>query len=231
MKNFAVKKPIVFELILIVVSFILTVVASVPLQFFYFSTELTMALARIAVGCLLFVIFLYCFRIDRQFSGILIALPGLLFVIWNIVNHFLTGGQMNTPDLEMIILAAAPAVLEEVLFREIFIYHLKENGMKSLMIVLISAAIFALVHITNAVNGNLVQAMIQVGYAFVIGLVFGAIYTRTDDLLSLVILHGAIDLSARIFTGGSVASAFVFIIFIVLLIIEAAYAIWLTIKE
>ena len=36
MKNFAVRKPIVFELILIIVSFILTVIASLPFQILYF---------------------------------------------------------------------------------------------------------------------------------------------------------------------------------------------------
>lgn len=231
MKNFAVRKPIVFELILIIVSFILTVIASLPFQILYFPVELTMALARIIVGCLLFVVFLYCFKKDRQFSSIAIALPALLFVIWNIANHFMTGGTFNAPDLETIILAAAPAVLEEVLFRDIFIYHLKENGMKPLMIAVISALLFALSHLSNAINGNLLQALIQTVYAFVIGFVFGTVYTKTDDLMTLILIHGAIDLSSRIFESAAVTPVYVIVLFIILLILETAYALWLSLKK
>lgn len=231
MRNFAVRKPIVFELMLIVISFVLTVVASIPFQVFYFPNEFSMALARIVVGCLLFVIFFYCFRKDRQLSSFPIILPGLLFVIWNIVNYLMTGGQINAPDLEMIIMAAAAAIFEEVLFREIFICHLKENGMKPLMIVLVSATVFALIHLTNAVNGKMLQTLVQVAYSFVIGLVLGAVYTRTDDLFTLILLHGAIDLSSRIFVSNASTPIHVLILFAVLLIFETAYALWLTNKD
>ena len=231
MKNFAVKQPIVFEVILLVVSFILSIIFIAIFQTLYFSLETTTAIARIAVGILLFIVFLYCFKLKKQFSSFPIILPALLFVVWNIANHFMSNGTLNSFDEFMFIEAAAPAILEEVLFREIFIYHLKENGQKPLMVTLISAAFFAIVHLTNAVGANLLQTLVQVGYSFVVGLVFGAIYTRSDDLFSLMIVHGAIDLSNRIFSAGSTTPYYVFVPFILLLVFETYYAIRLVSKE
>ena len=225
MKKYALKHPVIFEIILIVASLVITVAVSIPLQVFYLSNELTMAFARIITGGALFIVFLYCFNPRKQFSSFPIILPGFLFALWNVANCFMSSGNIEVPTIEMFIQAIAPAVFEEVIFREIFIYHLKENGQNQLMCTLISAAVFSLIHLTNAVGASMIQTFIQVGYAFVIGLVFGAIYTKSDDLISLIIVHCSIDLTSRIFTSGNAASLLVLIPFILLLIGETVYAI------
>ena len=231
MKKYAIKHPIIFELILVVVSLVLTVAVSILLQFLYLSNEITMALARIVAGGVLFIVFLYCFKPKKQFSSFPTVLPGLLFAVWNIANCFMSDGHIEPFSIETLIQAIAPAIFEEVIFREIFIYHLKENGQSPLMCTIISALVFGLVHLTNVVGASLIQTLIQVGYAIVVGLVFGAIYTRSDDLIFLIIVHCLIDLSSRIFVGGTVASYLVFIPFFILLIGESIYAIKLVSKD
>lgn len=68
---------------------------------------------------------------------------------------------------------------------------------------LIPALFFGLIHMTNAVNGDIPQALVQTGYSIVVGLVFGAIYIRSGDLISVMIAHAAIDITNRVFVASS----------------------------
>lgn len=99
--------------------------------------------------------------------------------------------------------------------------------MKPLTMMLASGIIFGLVHLTNAVAQPLPQILLQTGYSMVVGITFAAIYLRSEDLISLIIAHGAIDITNRVFTGGSSTPGYAFILFGVMLIIEAAYAFYL----
>ena len=151
-------------------------------------------------------------------------LPALGFALWNVANHFLTKGDFNPLTTEILILGLAPAIFEEVVFRGIFIDNLKKSGKSDMAALLISALFFGLIHMTNAVNGNIPQALVQTGYSIVVGLVFGAIYIRTGDLLSVMIAHAAIDITNQIFAAASNTPVPLIIAFIVVLAAEAAYA-------
>ena len=63
--------------------------------------------------------------------------------------------------------------------------------------------------------------------AFVLALIFGAIYIRTGDLCSVILSHAAIDITNRMFMDSSTTPVPVIAAFIVLLAAEAAYAFWL----
>ena len=89
---------------------------------------------------------------------------------------------------------------------------------------LIPALFFGLIHMTNAVNGDIPQALVQTGYSIVVGLVFGAIYIRSGDLISVMIAHAAIDITNRVFVASSHTPVPVIIAFLVMLAVEAAYA-------
>ena len=72
--------------------------------------------------------------------------------------------------------------------------------------------------------GDIAQALVQTGYAVVVGLVFGAIYIRTGDLFSVIFAHAAMDITNRVFGSASVTPNLVIIAFVALLAIEAVYA-------
>ena len=210
--------------------FILAIVFSFVGQVMYFPNDVNMAIGRILAACLLFIVFIRCFQVKKQFSGFVMMLPALLFAIWNVFNHIVTNGEYGAVDYA-IILGIAPALFEEVLFREIFIHNLKSSGQKPLATLLISALVFGAIHLTNIVGMAPAQVLVQVGYSVVVGLVFGAIYIKSDDLISVVMAHAAIDITGKIFLSASEATIPMLIAFVILLLGEAAYAFWLLLKD
>ena len=79
--------------------------------------------------------------------------------------------------LFLVAIAFVPAVLEEVFFREAIISYAKPHG--KVFAVLLSGGLFALAH------ANLSQGL----FAFVIGLLWGAIYLQTGDIRLTIFLH------------------------------------------
>ena len=183
-----------------------------------------MAIGRILAGILMLLVFRRCFDFSKQFKGFVVMLPALVFALWNIANHFITKGDFNPFTLEVLILGLASAIFEEVIFRGIFIHNLKAAGRSDMAALTIPALLFGVIHLTNAVNGDILQALVQTGYAVVVGLVFGAIYIRTGDLFSVILAHAAIDITNRIFMGAAITPVPVIIAFIVMLAIMALYA-------
>ena len=231
MKQFAEKKPIIFEILLIVAAFVLALAIGIPCQLVGIENELSMGVGRILAGIMLLILFRHCFDRTRQFKGLVVMLPALAFALWNIANHFITKGDFNPLTTEILILGLAPAVFEEVVFRGIFIHNLKVSGKSDMAVLLIPALIFGLIHLTNAVNGDIAQALVQTGYAVVVGLVFGAIYIRTGDLFSVILAHAAVDITNRVFGSADVTPTPVVIAFVALLVIMAVYAFRLVAKE
>ena len=230
MKTFAEKRPILFEIILIIAAFVLALAFGIPCQLIGIENEMGMAIGRILAGIVLLIIFRNCLSRGKQFSGIVVMLPALLFALWNVANHFMTKGEFHPLTAEILILGLAPAIFEEVVFRGIFIHNLKASGKSDMAALLIPALIFGLIHLTNAVNGDITQALVQTGYAVVVGLVFGAIFIRTGDLFSVIIAHAAIDITNRVFMGADTTPTPVVIAFVVLLALEAVYAFLLVSK-
>ncbi len=224
MKKFAVRSPVIFEIVLIIAAFALALAFGLCCRMAGIEDELGMAIGRILAGIVLLIVFRSCLKDGKPFSGLIIMLPALVFALWNIAIHFITKGDFNPLTTDILILGLAPAIFEEVVFRGIFIHNLRESGKSDMAALIIPALIFGLVHLTNAVNGEILQALVQTGYAVVVGLVFGAIYIRTGDLFSVILAHAAIDITNRVFAGNIVDSVPVIAAFIVLLALEAAYA-------
>ena len=231
MNKFAESKPILFEILLIIAAFILAIIFGLAGQLIGIENEMGMAIGRILAGILLLLVFARCIDWSRQFRGVVFMLPAFLFAVWNIANHFITKGDFNPLSTEILILGIALAIFEEVIFRGIFIHNLKASGKSDMAALLIPAFIFGLIHLTNAVNGDIAQALVQTGYAIVIGLVFGAIYIRTGDLVSVIIAHAVIDITNRVFGGADVTSKALIIAFGIFLALETVYAFWLVLKN
>lgn len=71
------------------------------------------------------------------------------------------------------------ALVEELLFRGAIQGYLLQKGMKPLHTILISSAIFGLIHMNP----------IQIPFAFAVGLIFGWLYYRTGSLVPGIIGH------------------------------------------
>ncbi len=234
MKRFAAKRPILFELFLFIAAMAAALFFSLIGQLLNYPNEPSVAAGRILAGILLFLLFRYCFRQDRPFAGLRWMLPALLFVLWNLLYHLLAGvqmlpaGQLGLP----ILLALAPAVFEEILFRGIFLHHLAENGKSPMAALWISAIFFGLVHLTNIAGMDPADVLVQAAYALVVGLVFGAVYLKSRDILSVILAHALIDFSNQLFVSSPGESSVpMLIVFVLLLLAEAFYALRITPKK
>lgn len=230
MKDFLKKNPIAFTMALFVASMLAVVLLMLPLLLVGLPSEAATALARIAVGVLLMVVFRDRIAWGRSFSGLVLALPVLAIVIWNLVYNLLGGCELIalTAIGGALLLGFAPAVFEETIFRGVGIDALRRGGISDRDTLLVSATLFSLVHLTNAVGMDLASVLVQVAYALVVGLVLGAIYLISGDFLTVVCAHAAIDVSNQVFvTTPTTSSWFAIGLFCVLLVAEAAYACWL----
>ena len=227
-----VRHPIVFQVMVFIAAIILALVFSVVARMVCSAgavdNNIHTAVGRLLAGGLLFLVFIRCFNLKKQLSGFVVMLPALLFAAWNIILHFTTGGGHAENTTYVFILGLAPAVFEEVLCRGIFIHNLKANGRRPMSVLLISAFFFGIVHMTNLGGGqHIINVMIQTGYAVVVGLVFGAIYIKTDDLISVIIAHAVIDISSKMFPNGEIAILPGCVGLMVVLAVETWYAFWL----
>ena len=227
---FGEKHPILFEIILFVVSFIAAALFTVVGSVFYLPSEISSSIGRIIVGLLLILFYMRAFKGNSFTKGFVSVLPALLFVVWNFYYNLSAGKQFGDIPAT-VITALAPAIYEEVVFRGIFLYNLKKHGYSDMSALLVSAAFFAAVHLTNIAGMAPALVALQVGYSFVIGMVFAAIYLKNRSLLQIILVHFLIDFSTQVFAAGSdSASSVQIILFAVLLALEAIYALFLVKK-
>ena len=233
MNSFSAKHPVIFGIILIVAAFVVTGVLTALTTAVGFSTEGGTVIGRIIVAAVLILLFHACFHWDKSFSGIALAWPVLIVVAWNIVYHLMEGaGFVAASAIPGAILAGlAPGLFEEVIFRGIIIDRLRASGKGVWYSLIVSALLFALVHLTNIVGMSLANVLVQVTYSLVIGLFLGAVYLASDDIAAVILAHASIDISNQIFaTSPNVSSAVMVVVFLIVLAVLAVYALMLARK-
>lgn len=101
------------------------------------------------------------------------------------------------PTLKTVLLACTAGVIEEVISRvlpiSIMMRKYIHNG-NYLITLFLPAAIFGIVHLTNALAGqSLEMTIFQIVSAFFAGIFFAAIYLRTASIVPTMIIHGIHD--------------------------------------
>ena len=233
MNSFSSKHPVIFGIILTVAAFVVTGVLTALTTAVGFSTEGGTVIGRIVVAAVLILLFHACFHWDKSFSGIALAWPVLIVVAWNIVYHLMEGaGFVAASAIPGAILAGlAPGLFEEVIFRGIIIDRLLASGKGVWYSLIVSALLFALVHLTNIVGMSLANVLVQVAYSLVIGLFLSAVYLASDDIAAVILAHASIDISNQIFaTSPNVSSAVMVVVFLIVLAVLAVYALMLARK-
>lgn len=224
MKVISEKHPIIFEIILFVIAVLLSSVAAIVFNVFGCNNDVSVSISRILIGIAFIAVFHRNFKFGNSFTGLALMLPALLLAIYKIPYHFISGG--GTPKgitASVLLIGLAPAVFEEVLFRGIFISNLKKRFDNPTAIVLISAVVFSLVHLTNMGGMNIMSVFLQLIMALVAGVVYGAIYLYTSDLISVILAHFAVDVLGGIFYGGDTTPYYFLFILAAILICETVY--------
>ena len=224
------KKPILFEIVLVVLAFLAAGVFSVVGNILNLHPDLSASVGRFVVGVVLLIIYRRAFSRKNPLKGLAFVLPALLFPAWNLFYNLSSGAAFGGTVffVEAIITAIAPAVFEEVLFRGIFIYNLKKNDYSDIKCLFLTAALFAVVHLTNLAGLDLVSVALQLVYSFVIGLVLAAVYLKNGSLIQIILVHFLIDYTNRLYINpATTATTVQIILFVLLLAVEAIYAICL----
>ncbi len=121
-----------------------------------------------------------------------------IFVVEAITIFFniIGGVQMGNFGLALLF-GCAPGIREEVFFRLIpiaMVMRAKDKRKMMWIAYWTSTLVFSLIHSANILVGaDPVSTLIQVFYAFGVGLIFAAIYLRTGNLWAGMILHSFTD--------------------------------------
>ena len=213
------RRPVLFEFVLVAIAFLAAAFLSVVANAVCYDFELSASAARIVTGAALLVLYRRALRGGR---------PALLFAAWNLFCNFSSGMALGDAACltRAAVTALAPAVFEEALFRVVFLYNLRRSGAGDRKCLLISAAVFAAIHLTNIVGMDGASVALQAAYALVVGLVFGAVYLKNGSALQIVFAHFLTDFTNRIYAGHAAsATAVQLILFGVLLAAEAVFAV------
>lgn len=141
---------------------------------------------------------------------------GTLAMLVMLVVGFTDLGSLPQFSIKRLALAllqgAAAGILEEVIARGpvlfLFFKHTPKKISPYWWTAIITAVLFGLLHLTNLdTDQDLVQTLIQVGYATAFGFGAAALYLFTHNLGFSIVLHGVSDSVAYYFSGSSTAYA------------------------
>lgn len=133
---------------------------------------------------------------ERLTKKVFLLLPFILAIINNLilllfVDEISLNFSLKNVVSEVIFFTGV-AMLEEIVFRGvIFNYYNKKykNYKQPLTAIIISSILFGLVHLLNIFHSNLSLSLMQVGYSFLMGLLFAFIYAYTNNIILCGIVH------------------------------------------
>lgn len=177
------------------------------------------------IGSILFIYFLVRFGYKSMFrfpiskSILIFTIPALIISINNFpISAFLNSRYIINESYDLIYMFAFNSIgvglFEEVVFRGLLLLILLQSLPKTkngnLLAVVISAAIFGLIHLFNIFYGSSVNdAILQVGYSFLMGMLWAVVYLKTKNLWIVMILHATYNFFGNImFELGSVINRF-----------------------
>ena len=204
------EKPVQsFIIILFATMLIQITCTSLPFEIIIPGTE--DFLPSFIAGAVTAILFIYIFKIKKFFSisnlklGLILVCPDLLMIIINIINPGFTINVSPMVLISTILAGLAIGFSEEIMFRGIVVSYLMKvfrNSKSILIIVIVSALTFGIMHSLNAIIGDpLEDTLLQVFYCFATGILYAAVYLRTGNLWPTIILHSIGDITGFLCTG------------------------------
>lgn len=144
--------------------------------------------------------FSFNFRTKNLWKGFLLGCPAYVWMFGNLFDEQLTGPFY--PETLLMIFAAALmfGFYEEVLMRGFLVGHMmrhwQNDPRRIAKTVLVSSLFFGLIHLGNLIYGDVLGTLLQVIYSAAAGVFFAAVYLRTKNLWTVIILHTGVDFSA-----------------------------------
>lgn len=181
-------------------------------------------LFRIA-GSVVFIYFIIRFGYKSMFrfpfnkSILLFSIPALIISVNNFpISAFLSGRYIISEPNNIIYLFAfnsfGVGLFEEIIFRGLFLLVLIQLLPKSkegnFIAIVLSASVFGLIHLFNILYGSSINdTLLQVGYSFLMGMMWAVVYLKTRNLWIVMILHATYNYFGNVmFQLGSVTNRF-----------------------
>ena len=141
-------------------------------------------------------------------SAILLFFLGLLVCVNNFpIIGFAAGDVWIVRDrgiARFIFYCVAIGVSEEFVFRGFVMpligHKLAGNPRAAFWTVALSAAIFSFCHLFNIFSAGVVPTLLQAGYTFLTGCLFGTIFLFTENIVFPILLHAVYDVGGLIFS-------------------------------
>jgi membrane protease YdiL (CAAX protease family) len=174
------------------------------------------------LGSLVFVLLMalmgYSLLVYRKVSWRLfgfVVVPGILIAINNLpIVAALNGRAVITQDwnviLVFIVFCFAIGLFEEVVFRglilTVLLQRLPQTKTGILQAIVLSSLVFGVLHFVNFVAGaNPFDTLLQIGYSFLMGMLWAVVYLKTKNLWMAIVLHALYNISGLLYvTTGSV---------------------------
>lgn len=226
------RRPLLSALLLWFAMFALYIVAGgIAAQVELASTE-----RALLFGGLLSVVGLVVVAVQRSWRAVglgapttwTVALPLLVLPVINLARGF-------HADLGSAVTLAVASLLvglnEELWFRGLILRALAPKGLR--WAVWGSAILFGVLHLLNGLAGqDLLVTLIQIAYAFVIGLCYALVRLRSGSIWPLILIHAATNLFAWTaqsgqIGSGTVSSLFDLVLPVVVIVLFAVYSIYL----
>lgn len=167
--------------------------------------------------------------------SIVFCLPAFAIAINNFpFSQVISGGATIVGPWQKILLLAIECLcvgfFEEMAFRGVVflqvVHRRTISRMWVFLSVLISSAVFGLVHLINLYQSSPIPVLMQIGYSFLIGAMCSVILIRTENIWLCVVVHGLFNFCGAIVPEcgiGSIWDTFTVIFTIVMSIAVTVY--------
>ena len=130
-------------------------------------------------------------NLDKKY--LILSIPAFLFCFTNFSFYFVDKSAFGSFSFENsfivnVFSCIVVSLNEELIFRVVLLQNL--NYKNKLVNVLVASGTFALCHIVTFIASRFnPQALVQVGYTFVFGLVLSSVYIFTNSYIYCVLMH------------------------------------------
>ena len=139
------------------------------------------------------------FRGKGFWKGLVMCWPALVFLAVNLAGSLCIGRVYPESLIQELVKNVSIGLFEEVVVRAVLVGHMmhywRNSPRRVFNAVLWSSVLFGVLHIGNALAAPLNTAF-QIFYATGFGIIFAAVYIRTRNLWSCILVHALVD-----FTG------------------------------
>ncbi len=226
------KPNIIIKNLFLIVLFVMVIITLIIMEFFdnqLFDNLIASKMVENSIlrflGGIIFMVIMFRIGLSKLFSfqkplkSLLIIIPGLIISINNfpIIAYF-SGRTVLTEPIYTVYLFTIECIsigfFEEIIFRGLILTLLLQKFPKTqkgtFQAVIFSSLIFGFIHLLNLFTGaSFNNTLLQIGYSFLIGMMWAVMYLKTKNIWLIMILHASYNFFGQVmFQLGNVTNRY-----------------------